>query len=272
MTTELKTVVGLFDDLGSARQAVSDLSQQGFSRDDVSLVANASAEEYSRYFDKEGKYSATAADGDGDGTGAAVATGAGLGALLGGVGGFLLGMSLLPIPGIGPIVAAGPIASTLMGVVGGAVVGGLLGALTGLGVPEEHANLYAEGVRRGGTLVIVKTVASRTDKASSILHSHGPVDVEQRVSSWRESGWSRFDNDAAPYTADQIAAERSTYRTAGGATVGAAGGAAVGAAGGAAVGSVVPGVGTAAGAAGGAVVGGLAGAAGGHEVAKHKKP
>ena len=38
----------------------------------------------------------------------------------------------------------------------GAAAGGLLGSLTGAGVSEEDAHVYAEGVRRGGTLVTVR--------------------------------------------------------------------------------------------------------------------
>jgi hypothetical protein len=209
---QLKTIVGLYDDLNDARNAVQELAQAGVRRDDINLVAHASAEEYSRYFDTEGRYRSDGVDVDSSSASGAAA-GAGVGAIIGALGGLVLGLSLIPIPGIGPIVAAGPLASALTGAGVGAVVGGLIGALTGIGVPEEHAGYYAEGVRRGGSLVIVKTDATMLDNISTILNRHNPVDVEQRVSTWRSSGWSGFDQSAQPYTADMIAQERTSYGT-----------------------------------------------------------
>lgn len=207
----LKTVVGLFDNLSDARDAVSELVDAGLDRNEVNLVANASAEEYSRYFDQSGKYVTTTTETETSGA----AAGAGIGAVLGGLGGLLVGMSLLPIPGIGPVVAAGPIGSALataaVGAGVGALAGGLIGALTDIGVPEEHAGYYTEGVRRGGSLVVVKTEATRLPRVTEILNRHNPIDVEQRVSSWRQSGWKGYDKSAKPYTVDDIAAERQSY-------------------------------------------------------------
>lgn len=206
--TDLKTVVGLYDDLGDARQAVTELKSRGFGDSEVSLIAHASTEEYHRYFDTtSGAYRAANVDETHSGAG----TGAGIGALLGGLAGLLAGLSIITIPGIGPIIGAGPIASTLAGALAGGVVGGLLGALTDMGVPEEHAGYYSEGVRRGGSLVIVKTSAAQVDQATTILQKFHPVDVEQRVSSWRQSGWSGYDPKAEPFTADRIAEERRSY-------------------------------------------------------------
>lgn len=204
----LKTVVGLFDDLGHAREAVNELKSRGFADREVSLVANASAEEYHRHFDTTtGAYRADVEVENHSGAG----TGAGIGAVLGGLAGLLAGLSIITIPGIGPVLGAGPIASTLMGALAGGLVGGLLGALTDMGVPEEHAGYYTEGVRRGGTLVVVKTTAAQVDLATGVLQNHGPVDVEQRVSSWRQSGWTGYDPKAEPYTSERIAEERRSY-------------------------------------------------------------
>lgn len=85
--SNLKTVVGMFDDLGDARQAVSELKSRGFQQNEVSLVANASAEDYHRHFDTEGRYSA---DDSGAGN---TETGAGIGAILGGIAGLLAGLT-----------------------------------------------------------------------------------------------------------------------------------------------------------------------------------
>jgi hypothetical protein len=80
-------------------------------------------------------------------------TGAGVGTAVGGAAGLLAGLGLLAIPGVGPVVAAGWLVATAVGAVAGAATGGLIGGLTGAGVSEDDAHVYAEGVRRGGSLV-----------------------------------------------------------------------------------------------------------------------
>jgi hypothetical protein len=126
----------------------------------------------------------------------------------------------LAIPGIGPIVAAGPLAAALAGAGVGAVAGGLIGGLTGAGVPEEDANYYAESVRRGGTLVTVRADESRADEAARIMRNHGAVDIERRVEHWRETGWTRHDPSAGPYSVEQMERDRAAYRGSLGVTAG----------------------------------------------------
>ena len=67
---------------------------------------------------------------------------------------------MLAVPGIGPVVGLGWLAATAVGAVTGAAVGaatgGLIGSLTEAGVSEQDAHVYAEGVRRGGTLLSVR--------------------------------------------------------------------------------------------------------------------
>src|SRR5690606_26745433 len=65
--------------------------------------------------------------------GSDVAAGMATGGVMGGLGGVLLGLGALAIPGIGPIVAAGPIVAGLTGAGIGAAVGGLVGALVNWG-------------------------------------------------------------------------------------------------------------------------------------------
>ena len=77
---------------------------------------------------------------------AGAATGALAGGLLGGVAGWLIGIGALAIPGVGPIIAAGPLAAALGGAALGAATGGIIGALTGVGVPEDEARYYDDGV------------------------------------------------------------------------------------------------------------------------------
>lgn len=103
---------------------------------------------------------------------------------MGGLGGLLVGVLALPIPGIGPVIAAGPIAAALTGAGIGAAVGGIIGALTGMGVPEDDARTYEEGVKRGGTLVTVTAEDTQADSAAEIMRSHGAVNVDERATEY----------------------------------------------------------------------------------------
>jgi uncharacterized protein (TIGR02271 family) len=182
----MKTIVGLYDDIATARRVVEELAAAGFERGDISLVAN-------------NQTTGTTTTGATGGNGEAVAEGAAGGALvggaLGGLGGLLLGLGALAIPGIGPVVAAGPIVAGLTGAGIGAAVGGLTGALVNWGVPEAEAEFYAEGVRRGGTLVAVKSDESMVKEALAIMNRFGPVDVRERSGMWRSEGWTGFNAD-----------------------------------------------------------------------------
>ncbi|MCB0167604.1 MAG: hypothetical protein KDI79_25475 [Anaerolineae bacterium] len=202
-----KTITGLYDDIAQARAAVEDLVDHGFSREDISLVAADPTEEYGRQL---GPYDDTIADDAADAT-AGAATGAVAGGVLGGLGGVLLGLGALAIPGVGPIIAAGPIAAGLVGAGVGAAAGGLVGAMIGWGIPEQDARYYTEGIRRGGTFVAVRAADHQVGKISSILNDHNPVNIEERVEMWRNEGWTGYDPDAQPYTPAEIEAERERY-------------------------------------------------------------
>jgi hypothetical protein len=115
---------------------------------------------------------------------------------------------MIAIPGIGPLVAAGVLATTLAGAAAGGVVGGLLGALTNAGVSEEDAHVYAEGVRRGDTLVTVQVDETRAAQAKSILDSFHPLDTRARRRAFEAEGWSQYDPASKGYTAEEIRRQR----------------------------------------------------------------
>jgi hypothetical protein len=102
------------------------------------------------------------------------------------------------------VVAAGWLVATLTGAGVGAVVGsgagGLIGSLTHAGVPEDDAHVYAEGVRRGGSLVTVRTEESRVPQADAILTATAYVNPIGRRAEYQQGGWTRFDENAPPYT------------------------------------------------------------------------
>jgi len=89
----------------------------------------------------------------------------------------------------------------------------LIGALTDVGVPADEAGYYAEGVRRGGTLVTINAEDNMAEQAIDILEAHNAVDVQQRASAWQQSGWTGYSPKAEPYTTEEITRERERYRS-----------------------------------------------------------
>ena len=196
----MRTITGLFDTHEQAADAVRALRDAGVRSEDISLVAN-NAEGY-------------AVD-DGDDVAEGAGAGAGIGAILGGAGGLLAGLGALAIPGVGPVIAGGWLLSTVVGAAAGAAIGGatggLIGALTEAGISESEAHTYAEGVRRGGTLVTARVENAKADAADLILHRGGRVDIAARRKDYETEGWERFDEDAPAYTPDEVNAYRASY-------------------------------------------------------------
>ena len=230
----MRTIAYLYDSYETATEAARALEAAGFSHDDVSLVANQGGASGTTGTGMTGTGTtgigttgigttgigtmatgATTAGTTGDTTatgtqaGTGAGTGASIGTLLGGGAGLLAGIGALAIPGVGPVIAAGWLVATLTGAGAGAGLGSLVGSLTGAGVPDEHAHVYAEGVRRGGTLLTVRADDARAAEADSIMQGFHPVDAAGRGASYRSNdGWSRFDETRVGLTSDELSAER----------------------------------------------------------------
>ena len=165
----MKHVIGLFNTYQDANNAVTELMDKGFDKDDISVLGK-----------QESMVNQTETpDTDVSGT----ETGATLGATLGGLAGLLAGLGALAIPGIGPVVSAGTLAaalgSTAVGAGLGAVTGGLMGALVDMGLSEEEATQYVQGVERGGILVATKADDNDIDLVEDIYAQNNVVDIQQ---------------------------------------------------------------------------------------------
>jgi uncharacterized protein (TIGR02271 family) len=68
---------------------------------------------------------------------------------------------------------------------------GLDNNLADLGVPQSDAHAYAEGVRRGGSLVVVKCDDGQVDRVVSILDGEA-LDLDEQQTSWRSEGWADY--------------------------------------------------------------------------------
>ncbi len=102
--------------------------------------------------------------------------GAATGAALGGLGGLLVGLGALAIPGVGPLIVGGAaataLATALSGGAIGAAAGGLTGGLVGLGIPEHRAQAYSDRIDRGDYVVIVDGTDNELRQAEGILKRH----------------------------------------------------------------------------------------------------
>ncbi|WP_291858360.1 hypothetical protein [Bradyrhizobium sp.] len=198
------TISRLYDTYSDAEKAVRGLENAGVPHSDISIVANNSDSWWNT--DKKIDRDRDGVDDRAEGAG----TGAGIGAGIGGAAGLLAGLGLLAIPGLGPVVAAGWLASTALGAAAGAATGGVVGALTEAGVSKEDAPLYAEGVRRGGTLVTARVADADRARFDAVLNQSA-VNLRDRSAAWQKSGWSTFDPASKPYGAEEVRKERQLY-------------------------------------------------------------
>lgn len=183
------TISRLFDDFAAAQQAAANLRDAGVDEADISLIANNADKWYAP------DYAA------GAGKGAAIGAG------FGGFGGLLAGLGLLALPGLGPVVAVGWLAAAAAGAAAVGAAGGVIGMIAEAGVAVNDAEVYAESIRRGGSLVSARVAAADKDRLEAILHPSS-VDIVKRREALTSAGWTRFDPSAPDFTADEIRQER----------------------------------------------------------------
>jgi hypothetical protein len=164
-----QAIAGLFNTRSEGEAPGQALLSSGFTRDEVSFVAGDI-----RGHDTPaiGPLETTGAESEAAGD-----------AVIGGIVGLATGMVAVVLPGIGPLIAAGPLAGTIAGAIGGlgvgAAAGGIVGLLRDHGISEDEAHFFAEGVKRGGSLVTVQTSNERVDQARKILERYGAIDTEK---------------------------------------------------------------------------------------------
>ncbi|MEC4895751.1 MAG: DUF1269 domain-containing protein [Oscillatoria sp. PMC 1051.18] len=168
-----KRAVGVFKKREDLEDVIRDIKGAGFDMERVSILAR-------NVEDVEGSQEITEKHGNEAKEGAGI--GATTGTVLGGVGGFLVGVGLLAIPGIGPVLAAGAeisaLASTLAGAGIGAASGGIIGALVGLGIPEEKAKVYEDRVKAGDYLIMVSGTDDDVNRVRDIMRKRHVEDFD----------------------------------------------------------------------------------------------
>jgi hypothetical protein len=183
-STNTHLVTALFEDLRSARRVVQDLRRSGIPDRDISIISSGDHYSETDYRTIDGNYFV---DDDSH-----TEEGAEVGAAVGGVGGFVVGLTTVTIPGVGPVLALGNIlASTITGAAVGGLAGGIIGLLIDLGVPEERAHLYQEGIRHGHVLVAAQSSPDDISRIKEVFGEHRPVDLHNRSESWEKETVSK---------------------------------------------------------------------------------
>lgn len=163
----MKTVTGIFENDITADRAVSSLLDEGFTKDDISLIMSDKT--------RDKFFSST------DDEANRVAKGGILGAALGGAMGALLAglttVGIVVLPG-GSLLAVGPIVAALYGAGAGGAVGGFSGALMSAGFAADEANRYEEEIKSGKAIVIVHAANDESAAKASIALSTCGASVE----------------------------------------------------------------------------------------------
>ena len=163
-----QSVIGVYNSMSDAEEAVRLLDKGSFPIKQVSIVAQDMQSE------KEVHGYVSAGD--------VAKAGANTGGWVGGIFGLLAGAAFIWVPGF---LVAGSFAAILLGsmegVVAGAAGGGLLGALVGWGVSKQHILKYEEHLKSGKYLLMVHGNADEVTRAHVILQGSGAADLTQHV-------------------------------------------------------------------------------------------
>jgi hypothetical protein len=165
-----RRAVGVFANRLETESALLEIKSSGFPMDNVSVVGRngepidkVAGVEVHKSIDNKADEGAVA--------------GAVTGGALGGITGLLVGLGTLAIPGVGPILLAGSAATTLATTLAGTAIGAggasLLGALIGLGVPNNDAQIYSDLLEQGYDLVVVDGTETQVRHAGEILTRKG---------------------------------------------------------------------------------------------------
>lgn len=205
----MRVVTRLFDSRDEAANAVDDLEASGVPSERIAFVSAVPKAVEARAFTAPPEAAAVAPanplpaeQSDLDEGLAEVVDGAGKGAVAGAGVGLLAGLAALTMPGLGVAAAAGWLTAAFTGAATGAAVGsvtgGFLGALTDAGVDETEAQVYAESIRRGSAMVLVRAPEEDCARIERTLRRHGGVDLADRRRELLDGGWRHRDFGTAP--------------------------------------------------------------------------
>ncbi len=202
-----KTIVALYDHRSEAETASRDLQAAGFESSAVEILSHADL--------TSGGWSGSDTTGLGTTTGdSSVGAASGM-ARTDLSTGYVASPNTVPGSGMGTGLGTGTGMGAGMGSTAGSTTGttggGILTRLSGWGIPNQDAQVYAEGVRRGGSLLKLRLDEEDVDRAMEVLERGNVVDVEERSTAYRNSGWTGFDESADYYDESSAEEERLRY-------------------------------------------------------------
>jgi hypothetical protein len=198
------TIVGVFEDRRQVNQAIEELCEAGFRKDQIGVaLRQAEGALDAAMHQAEGAIHAGTAHTETHPSSRILAET--LDEL--GLGG-LTGLRVLAgvIPAVGSAIAGGTLCVILSNETAGASIGGLAGALAGAGIPEEEARYYQGEFEAGRTMVTVHA-EGYAERATAILRRHGAYDLSTRHGGARAT-------DTASRAADKRATAASARKPA----------------------------------------------------------
>jgi len=165
-----KTVVGVFEQVSDAENAVNQLRLLGFQESQIGVTGRDWRDTTTTHETNE-SYAA-------EGATAGLVGGAGVGLLWG------LGVVAGTMPIIGPAIAAGTLAAIASSAAAGAAAAGLGGMLIGMGIPREEAEYYESELSEGRILVTVDP-DGREEAVRQVFRNHNAFDYSTRLDSNR---------------------------------------------------------------------------------------
>lgn len=170
-----KRIVGAFSSRQAAEQALGKLKSAGFPITQISVMTREIEPDQPQINTETGNSSTnneyTALFGHAQERTASGATITG--SVLGAIGGCLIGIGIIVVPGVGALVAVGTsgiaLAATLAGAGVGAVSGGLISALTDIESPRDQDGLYSDRFSKGDYLVMIDGTDKDVRDAEAIL-------------------------------------------------------------------------------------------------------
>lgn len=164
----------LYSELPQAEAVITKLRQAGLSSDELTLLTDATQFPESTFPQVDGMFL--------EQQDSNVEQGTGTGAVIGGVGGALAGLSVVVLPGAGPALIIGSVLlSAAVGMSLGALTGGTVALLVKLGFQEDEAKDLASHLEAGYVLVLAQARSVHPDLIRGIMNAEQPIQIQERV-------------------------------------------------------------------------------------------
>ncbi|MFA6239097.1 MAG: hypothetical protein WC635_17290 [Bacteriovorax sp.] len=159
-----RAVTAIFKNQESLEKTLNELKARNFKTEDISILMAKHKDLHNIDYNLLSRDVAT--------------TGLMYGLATGGILGWLVGLNIITIPGVGFFVAAGPLAGALTGLALGGTIGSISGALIGLGISKIEAQKLEKYVKEKGVIISVHSDDAKAQLlAKNILVINGAVKV-----------------------------------------------------------------------------------------------